>query len=128
MYKKDLTYICGVKNVKNLINKPFNNQTINFLSELSRLIVQDKKNRIYPDLISFAFWIRNSRIINVKKKISNLNFKVSKGTVFHISTSNVPCIFRSPATLVIFSNLYNLSTTYKSSIFSHRVASKKQTS
>ena len=93
MYKKDLTYICGVKNVKNLISKPFNNQTINFLSELSRLIIQDKKNKIYPDLISFAFWIRSSRIINIKKKIFDLDSKVSKGTIFHISPSNVPLNF-----------------------------------
>jgi len=93
MYRKNLTYICGVKNVKNLINKPFNNQTIKFLSELSRLIVQDKKNKIYPDLISFAFWIRNSRISNIKKKICDLDSKVSKGTIFHISPSNVPLNF-----------------------------------
>ena len=93
MYKKDLTYICGVKNVKNLIHKPFNSLTINFLSELSRLIIQDKKNKIYPDLISFAFWIRSSRIINFKKKIIDLDSKVSKGTIFHISPSNVPLNF-----------------------------------
>jgi hypothetical protein len=93
MYKKNLTHICGAKNIKNSINKPFNNQTINFLSELSRLIVADKKNKIYPDLISFAFWIRNSKISSIKKKISDLNFKVSKGTIFHIAPSNVPLNF-----------------------------------
>ena len=62
MYKKNLSYVCGAKKVKNSINRPFNNQTIKFLSQLSKLIVHDKKNRIYPDLISFAFWIKFKNI------------------------------------------------------------------
>jgi hypothetical protein len=93
MYRKTLKHVCGVKNVNNTINKPFNNLTIKFLNVLSRLIIENKENKSYPDLITFAFWIRNSKILFIKKKLDNLESKVSKGIIFHISPSNVPLNF-----------------------------------
>ena len=93
MYNKSLNYVVGVKNVKNTIDKPFNELTIKFLADLSKLIINNKKYRNFPDLITFGFWIRESKIQNLKKKINNLNQKVSKGTIFHIAPSNVPLNF-----------------------------------
>ena len=66
MYKKSLNYFSGVKNVNNTINKPFNNLTVKFLATLSKLIIDNKENRNYPDLITFAFWIRDSKIQFIK--------------------------------------------------------------
>jgi len=93
MYKKSLNYVSGVRNVNNKINKPFNNLTVKFLAALSKLIIDNKENRNYPDLITFAFWIRDSKIQFIKKKFDNLESKVSKGIIFHISPSNIPLNF-----------------------------------
>ena len=75
MYKKSLNYVSGVRNVNNKINKPFNNLTVKFLAALSKLIIDNKENRNYPDLITFAFWIRDSKIQFIKKNLTIWSLK-----------------------------------------------------
>ena len=69
----------------------FDNSVINFLNELSKMILGDKESKKYSDVISFAFWIRRSSIEHYKQqyKSSEGLFRLGKGIVFHIAPSNV---------------------------------------
>ena len=53
-----------------LIKKPnliFDDLVIEFLSSISREILNDKYLKIFPDLYSYAFWSRKSNLIKIKK-------------------------------------------------------------
>ena len=41
-----------------------------FLNDLSNLIFADKRAKNFPDIISFAFWIRRSNLSIIEKKNS----------------------------------------------------------
>ena len=80
----------------NLDSKPlvsFNSLACNFLNELSRELIKDKTAKKFSDIISFAFWCRNSNIKILKEKFYDNNLRVGLGLVFHITPSNVPVNF-----------------------------------
>ncbi|MBQ7561941.1 MAG: hypothetical protein IJS99_08960 [Synergistaceae bacterium] len=72
---------------------PFDDEIINFLDELSRYLMHDSEAKLYPDIITFAFWIRKSSVNNMREKLNNKNFRLGRGTAFHIAPSNVPVNF-----------------------------------
>ncbi|OUX31808.1 MAG: hypothetical protein CBE24_04665 [bacterium TMED264] len=74
-------------------NYPFDKLGISFLDDLSKEIRKSKDSSIYPDLLTFSFWCRNSNINNLKKKYSNLKNRFGRGLVLHIAPSNVPLNF-----------------------------------
>ncbi len=72
----------------------FSERSLKFLDDLSKIIIKDKKSRGFPDLITFAFFIRKSNIKKLKNiyKVDN-DLRIGRGVVFHISPSNVPINF-----------------------------------
>ena len=72
---------------------PFDDEIINFLDDLSRYLMQDSEAKLYPDIITFAFWIRKSSVNNMREKFNNKNFRIGRGTAFHIAPSNIPVNF-----------------------------------
>lgn len=97
--------ICGVEYLVGseelLINmpgvmpgQPFNDNVIDFLDCVSKKILTNRVSRQYPDVVTFAFWIRKGNILNMKKKYYNLEQEnvsyVGRGMLFHIAPSNVP--------------------------------------
>lgn len=71
---------------------PFNELSINFLNDLSKLILKNRKSKEYPDLITFGFWCREKNILNLKKNYK-LEGLFGRGLVCHITPSNVPLNF-----------------------------------
>lgn len=67
--------------------------SIDYLAEISKTILADPRVREFPDVASFAFWIRAS---NLRSKKSLYLDRVSRrglGLVVHIAPSNVPVNF-----------------------------------
>ena len=64
-----------------------------FLNDLSNLIFADKRAKNFPDIISFAFWIRRSNLSIIEKKIVNTDLRIGLGLLFHITPTNVPINF-----------------------------------
>ena len=87
---KKVKIIAGNSKVNYSDLSPFDNIILNFISDLSILILKNKKLRIYPDLITFGFWCRKSNIINLKKKFLNDEIKKNIGLIFHVPPTNVP--------------------------------------
>ena len=91
----DLNYqvFCGKapENIKPLV--PFDEKICLFLSKLSELLLKDKNAKQYPDVITFAFFIRSSNIKRLKNEYETNTLRIGRGLVFHIAPSNVPINF-----------------------------------
>ena len=89
IHKNKVKYLVGNK-LLSLPVEPFSKIVCEFLDEVSKNIMNDKKSRLYPDLISFAFWCRHSNLIKIKNSLLDENIRIGKGIVFHITPSNLP--------------------------------------
>lgn len=92
-----ITYLVGNKEiiahmpeVKAFV--PFDEKIINFLNDLSKKLLSIREAKIYPDVVTLAFWMRKSSILNLKERFvsKDTNFHVGRGVAFHIAPSNVP--------------------------------------
>jgi hypothetical protein len=72
---------------------PLNDLTIEFLSELSNIILKSPIAKLYPDVITFGYWCRAANLKKMKAGYTNLDVRKGLGTVFHIAPSNVPINF-----------------------------------
>ena len=98
---KELKYIFPKKkdlDINNFINdsalEPFSNEVVLYLNDLSKILYKDARTRVYPDVSTFAFFIRKSNLFLLKKEYSNSDInRLGRGIVFHIAPSNVPVNF-----------------------------------
>lgn len=74
---------------------PFDEKIIDFLNDVSVEIMNDRRSRMYSDVITFGFWIRKGSVLKLKERfeIKDSAFHVGKGVAFHIAPSNVPVNF-----------------------------------
>lgn len=73
---------------------PFADNVIDFLNALSSTILKDRTTRIYPDVVTFAFFCRKANLLSLKEKYTNPNeLRLGRGLLFHIAPSNVPINF-----------------------------------
>lgn len=73
--------------------QPFNTMACEFLYRVSKELFNSKEAKLFPDVISFAFWCREANINKIKKTYNNDIFRIGRGLVFHISPSNIPVNF-----------------------------------
>jgi hypothetical protein len=66
---------------------------VEFLSVLSSEIMKSSEAKEFPDLMSFAFWCRNSNIKQFERNYSNRETRFGLGKVLHITPKNVPINF-----------------------------------
>ena len=63
---KKIDIICGSNQINSYPHDVANELTVEFLNQISNTILNEKKCKTFPDLISFAFWCRQSNIIKIK--------------------------------------------------------------
>lgn len=71
----------------------FDASILKFLQDVSRRLLQNPLVRAYPDIITFAFWIRKANLKALEAKYREQEVRLGRGTVFHIAPSNVPINF-----------------------------------
>lgn len=89
-----MNIICG-SNPDLLSRSPdqiFSSESINFLAALSKILIQEKSNRNYPDVISFAYWCRNANLRAIANNLRDER-RVGRGLAFHVAPTNVPINF-----------------------------------
>ncbi len=91
--KKILYQITKNKRFNINVSEPFNNQSIDFLSDFSKELKKEKKIYKFPDLIYLVFWTSYKKIEEAKKKFLSRNIRLGRGLIFHICPSNVPTNF-----------------------------------
>jgi hypothetical protein len=72
---------------------PFCDEVLAFLQKLSTTLLKDSEAKIYPDVISFAFWCRTGSLRGMKENHRSQLLRLGRGIVFHIAPSNVPVNF-----------------------------------
>ncbi len=69
---------------------PFDEGRIDFLNQVSKELLGDREAREYPDVVTFAFWIRRGSMEREKREfLSGGGLRMGRGVVFHIAPSNV---------------------------------------
>ena len=73
---------------------PFSDIVIQFLNEVSRELLADKEAKQYPDIVTWAFWIRRASVLSYKERFCSAlrenEIYLGRGNIFHIAPSNVP--------------------------------------
>lgn len=79
---------------------PFSEKVIEFLNALSASLLKDRQSRVYPDVITFAFFCRKANVLALKRQYvdtDSLNstevLRLGRGVLFHVAPSNVPINF-----------------------------------
>ncbi len=82
-------------NVPNTPARPtWAERTIEFLGAFSRNLLKDSRTKGFVDVTSYAFWIRNASLRQIKNHYyPHIESKVGRGMAFHIAPSNVPVNF-----------------------------------
>lgn len=95
--QNNLKYLVGngIKS-SNLDFGVFDDYIISFFDELSKYLLKNTESKKYPDIVTFAFFIRKANVMSLKnkynKRLDNFN-KLGRGIVFHVAPSNVPINF-----------------------------------
>ena len=71
----------------------FSEEVMDFLGALSASLLNDRESRIYPDVITFAFFCRKANLLRLKTQYVDESLRLGRGIVFHIAPSNVPVNF-----------------------------------
>lgn len=72
----------------------WSDEAVELLSAFSQNLLKDSRSRAFPDIISYAFWVRKSSLIQIKEHYyPDVEDKVGRGVAFHIAPSNVPINF-----------------------------------
>jgi len=94
-------------------HKIFDDQVLNFLSDLSIVLRKSSEIRNYPDVANFAFWCRRANLQRISSKYPTDERRVGVGKVFHVTPSNVPINFAFSWALSLLagnSNIVRLSS------------------
>lgn len=93
MKNTEIEYLLGNDGMEIISREPFAPEVCDFLDELSRELRHDLVSKQYPDILTFAFWIRKSNLQKLKARDQRNGLCIGKGLVFHIAPSNVPINF-----------------------------------
>ena len=74
-------------------DEPFSDGVIEFLNALSSVLLKDHRSRMFPDVITFAFFCRRANLIALKERYMQDEQRLGRGILFHIAPSNVPINF-----------------------------------
>lgn len=95
-----VTFLTGNADIAALLpgiptKKPFADDIIEFLNDVSRVLMQDRAAKVFSDVVTFAFWIRKASVLKLKERFAakDNSIRLGKGVVFHIAPSNVPVNF-----------------------------------
>lgn len=72
--------------------RPFDGAVLDFLNDVSRALMADREAKAYPDVVTFAFWIRRASAVRWKERFDkdDGDIRLGRGVAFHIAPSNVP--------------------------------------
>ncbi|RTE07932.1 acyl-CoA reductase [Paenibacillus whitsoniae] len=75
---------------------PFSPVVVQFLQEVSAVILKNKQMRAYPELMATGYWLRKANIAQIQRdfeKRSESRILLARGVVLHFAPSNVDTIF-----------------------------------
>lgn len=95
----DADILLGMEQVE--VKPIFDECIVEFLNDLSHALLKNPANKSFPDIMSYAFWIRGANIKKEMTRFEGRPCKIGKGLTFHIAPSNVPVNFAVSMTSAI---------------------------
>lgn len=74
-------------------DEPFSDSIVEFLNALSGSLMKDRESRLYPDVVTFAYFCRKANLMKLKAEYASDELRLGRGILFHIAPSNVPVNF-----------------------------------
>lgn len=90
------------------VDMPFSDEVVDFLNSLSQSLLHDTACRMYPDVVTFAFFCRRANMLKQKELFHSDKIRMGKGLVFHIAPSNVPVNFAYSLVTGLVAGNYNI--------------------
>lgn len=88
---------------------PFADEVVEYLNALSASLLKDRESRVYPDVITFAFFCRKANLLAQKEKYTSAEIlRLGRGIIFHIAPSNVPINFGYSLVAGMLAGNYNI--------------------
>ena len=87
--------------------QPFEEHTMDFLSDLGKELRKDVRTAAYTDVAAFGFWCRKGNLKRLKEE-AVCGERLGRGLVFHIAPSNVPVNFAYSYVLGLLSGNANI--------------------
>lgn len=75
------------------VDEPFSDSVIEYLNALSSSLLKDCDSRLYPDVVTFAFFCRKANLQRLKMQLVDDKVRLGRGILFHIAPGNVPVNF-----------------------------------
>lgn len=88
--------------------EPFADEVLEFLSVMSASLLKDRESRLYPDVVTFAFFCRKGNLKKLKEQYTDDKLRLGRGIVFHIGPSNVPINFAYSLVSGMLAGNYNV--------------------
>ena len=89
-----ITLLCGGDVLQSKPLVPFAEDVLAFLSDLGSALLKDKTAKMYPDVVTFAFFCRRANLEALKAGYAGqVDDRLGRGLTFHIAPSNVPINF-----------------------------------
>lgn len=98
MSQNKICLLAGAKELKKHMWEPYAEEILQFLDALARNMRKCKDASSYPELVSFAFFIRRGNLEKKKEQYNKLLElqqikRAGRGLLFHVAPSNVPVNF-----------------------------------
>lgn len=88
------TWLCGGAWESARPLQPFSEKALAFLSDLSGALLHDREAKVYPDVVTFAFFCRRANLERMRGEYGDTaEDRLGRGVTFHIAPSNVPINF-----------------------------------
>ena len=90
---------------------PFSDEVIDYLNALSSSLMKDKECRLYPDVVTFAFFCRKGNLLKLREEYcrgQGQELRLGRGILFHIAPSNVPVNFAYSIVAGLLAGNYNI--------------------
>ena len=92
-----VTYLVGSANIADFMPgvpalPPFDVRILDFLNVVAKALLADREAKAYPDVVTYAFWIRSASTKKLKERFGGDDgaVRLGRGVAFHIAPSNVP--------------------------------------
>lgn len=90
---KNVNYLVGNDQTVSSPLPVFDDSALEFLSLLSRKLMESPLSREYPDVSAFAFWCRKANLNSLKEHYGDSKKRLGRGLCFHIAPGNIPINF-----------------------------------
>lgn len=87
---------------------PFSDAVVEYLNALSQTLLRDPKSRVFPDVVTFAFFCRKANVLKMKEQYATSELRLGRGLLFHIAPSNVPINFAYSLVAGLLAGNYNV--------------------